>query len=386
MDIPYVEESWSFIPAKSLADLTSAERFWQAHQPWLKERGYMLRPRFRPGWVPSWQGTDKEPLECEDGLRLEMANLMDARRIRDNMDVCLKRIDVEIFPHEQDIGTYLSSEPLASDPRNHCVPILETLQVPNRSELRILVMPLLRRYEQPRFDTFGETIDFFDQIFEGVKFMHDHNITHRDCIGNNIMMDGSKTFPDGFHPVRYKKKQDLSGTAKFYTRTQRPPKYYLIDFGLSRRYETRDPPPLEPPIEGGDPNAPEFRFRANGRLPPESCDPFPTDIYYLGRLILGGFIEGYSGIGRDNHKHGFEFMKALADDMVGEDPAKRPTIDEVIERFAAIRDSLSSWKLRSRVVRSRDFPNPSRPMKHWLRRVWFIIRRTPSVPSYRKRC
>ncbi|KAJ7092046.1 hypothetical protein B0H15DRAFT_835274 [Mycena belliarum] len=368
----------------SRAHLTSSERFWQDQSIWLKECGYVLRPRFRTGWIPSWTGTDKNPANCEDGLRQEVSQLMDARRVRDNTGVYLKRIDSRIFPHEHEIATYFSSEPLASDPRNHCVPILETLQVPNDSAAVIVVMPLLRRYAQPRFDTFGEVIDFFGQTFEGVKFMHDHNIAHRDCIGNNIMMDGSKMFPDGFHPIRYKAKQDMSGSAKFYTRTQRPPKYYLIDFGLSRKYETRDPPPLERPIQGGDSNAPEFRLRENGRLPPEPCDPFPTDIYYLGRLILADFVEEYSGRGTNNHKYGFEFMKALADDMVGEDPAKRPTIDEVIERFTAIRSSLSSWKLRSRVIREKDFPNPSRPVKHWLRRIWYIICRTPSVPSYNK--
>ncbi|KAJ7070404.1 hypothetical protein B0H15DRAFT_793513, partial [Mycena belliarum] len=134
--------------------------------------------------------------------------------------------------------------------------------------------------------------------------------------------------------------------------------------------------PREQMTQGGDPNAPELRLRANGRFPPEQCDPFSTDISttYLGRLILADFIE---------QKYGFEFMKALADDMVGEDPAKRPNIDEVIERVDAIRGGLWSWKLCSRDVRARDFPNPSRPVRHWLRRVLYIICRMPSVPSYK---
>lgn len=29
----------------------------------------MLRPRYRPGWVPSWEGTkDESPYGCEDSV------------------------------------------------------------------------------------------------------------------------------------------------------------------------------------------------------------------------------------------------------------------------------------------------------------------------------
>ena len=48
--------------------LDEKEIFWRDHQKWLQERGYMLRPRYRPGWVPSWKGKpDLFWLSCEDG-------------------------------------------------------------------------------------------------------------------------------------------------------------------------------------------------------------------------------------------------------------------------------------------------------------------------------
>ena len=47
--------------------LDETDYWWIKHQPWLEERGYMLRPRFRPGWVPSWLGTKKYEVDCEDG-------------------------------------------------------------------------------------------------------------------------------------------------------------------------------------------------------------------------------------------------------------------------------------------------------------------------------
>ncbi|KAJ7680932.1 hypothetical protein DFH06DRAFT_1278703 [Mycena polygramma] len=350
--------------------LATAEIFWRDHQVWLKDCGYMLRPRFRPDWVPSWRETGKDYEKCEDGEMISSPVITDATRIRDGADVCLKLIEMDLRPFEY-------------RPRNHCVPILEALQIPEDDTLVIVVMPLLRKYSQPRFDTFDEAVDFFGQVFEGLKFMHDNNIAHRDCTGTNIMTDGSKMYPHGFHPQHPKRARDFySGRAKFYTRTQRPPKYYFIDFGLSHRYETRKPPPLEAPILGGDKSVPEFRFAEDGS-PPDPCDPFPTDVYYLGNMIRTDFIEGE---GRRPKLYGFEFMKPLVDAMVAEDPAKRPTIDQVVERFVSIRSSLGFWKLRSHVVKARGFPRLSRPLKHWYLRVGHTLRRVPAIPSYQRSC
>jgi hypothetical protein len=49
-------------------NLTTREKFWRDQQPWLKEAGYMLRARYQPDWVPSWVGTNKFSLSCEDGI------------------------------------------------------------------------------------------------------------------------------------------------------------------------------------------------------------------------------------------------------------------------------------------------------------------------------
>ncbi|KAJ7140502.1 kinase-like domain-containing protein [Mycena crocata] len=369
---PYAKFAFLDDPEYDPDRLVGTEIFWRDHQVWLQDCGYMLRPRYRPGWVASWLGTEKDPYKCEDGIALNSAVIIDAIRIRDNVDVCLKSIDKDVHEFEVAIGSYFSSASVATDLRNHCVPILEILQVPDDTNITIIVMPLLREYGEPRFDTFGEIVDFFGQIFEGLKFMHDHNVAHRDCNGYNIMMDG-------YHAQRPKKKRDYcSGRAKFYTRTQKPPKYYLIDFGLSRMYETRHPPPLEDPILGGDKSVPEFRFSEDGD-PPEACDPFPTDVYYLGNMIRVDFLEGNT---RSKHrKAGLEFMKPLVNDMVSEDPAKRPTMDEVVERFKVLRKNLNFWKLRSRVVIPDNFPLPTRPLRHWYLRIWYILRRVPAIPK-----
>lgn len=50
--------------------LDEFETFWMEHQQWLEEKGYMLRPRYRPGWVPSWDINDEDvwPYDVEDAI------------------------------------------------------------------------------------------------------------------------------------------------------------------------------------------------------------------------------------------------------------------------------------------------------------------------------
>jgi len=74
---------------------------------------------------------------------------------------------------------FFSTEPYASHPRNHCIPIYEVLDLPEDSQRCILVMPLLRAYNDPRFKSVGEAVEFFRQIFEGLQFMHQCHVAHR---------------------------------------------------------------------------------------------------------------------------------------------------------------------------------------------------------------
>ena len=95
------------------------------------------------------------------------------------------------------------------------------------------------------------------------------------------MFDPSEMYPQGHHPVLLDRSLDFKGRAKCYSRTERPPRYYLINFGLSRRYQSRDA--LDEPLRGGDKSAPQHR--RGGRY-----NPFRTDIYYLGNLIREYFM------------------------------------------------------------------------------------------------
>ena len=76
-------------------------------------------------------------------------------------------------------------------------------------------------------------------------------------------------------------------------------------------------------------------------------------------------------------------MQPLIDDMVHQDPSKRPTMDEVMERFHVIRSNLSSWKLRSRVVDKEEslLDGVFRGTSHWMRRVKLMARGVSAIPT-----
>ena len=63
--IPTVEEI-SIVVSR----LSYAERKWRDRTEMLEKEGYILRPRLRPGWTPSWLESGEHPLACEDGERL----------------------------------------------------------------------------------------------------------------------------------------------------------------------------------------------------------------------------------------------------------------------------------------------------------------------------
>ena len=77
-------------------------------------------------------------------------------------------------------------------------------------------------------------------------------------------------------------------------------------------------------------------------------------------------------------------MRELVDTMTDENPAKRPTIEEVIERFDDIRSSLSMAKLRSPIILKNE-PTLSTIFRHvrqLTRTLLYVIQGIPAVPVH----
>ena len=102
---------------------------------------------------------------CSANCR-QRSSLNDAVRTTDGQVVVLKRVSTSVHPYEVEIGRFLTSPPLVHDPRNHCCLILEVLQDPEDSDVQIIAMPFLRSYNDPKFATVGEAIEFFRQALE----------------------------------------------------------------------------------------------------------------------------------------------------------------------------------------------------------------------------
>ncbi|KAJ6625295.1 kinase-like domain-containing protein [Mycena sp. CBHHK59/15] len=353
------------------------ELFWRDHCSWLKDCGYLLRPRYSPNWTASWKDDLDLWGDAEDGILPLTAAVLDATRISDGASVILKQSDrydpttpapLHVF-REVYMFHKFSTEPLASDPRNHCVRLNEVLHVPDDADKDLIVMPLLFDWVKIRFMTIGEAVGFFSQIFEGLQFMHSNNIWHGDCKFNSIMMDASPLIPKGVsvHPLRPGMTRDLSREVQFRSRTENPVKYYWIDFDLSGEHDPATGPALVEPRYGGIRYVPEFAFED------QLCNPFAVDVWCLGYTIRAHFTE----------KIGFEFMEPLVADMMHQDPTKRPSMEEVVRRFSEIKAGLSQWKLRSRFVSKGESPvfGFFRSTKHWARQLGFVARRIPAIPT-----
>jgi hypothetical protein len=89
---------------------------------------------------------------------------IDATRISDGRPVVLKRLLLEEGPYELQINKLFSTEPLASNPRNRRVRLLDVIELPG--DQPIMVHPLLRQHYDPPIRTIGEFVTFFAQICE----------------------------------------------------------------------------------------------------------------------------------------------------------------------------------------------------------------------------
>ncbi|KAK7691449.1 hypothetical protein QCA50_004848 [Cerrena zonata] len=259
--------------------------------------------------------------------------VIDSTRLSDGIRVMIK--SVSRTDDEIPIARFLSTDNLLQDPTNHCVPILDIFDDPIDPSLAMLVMKYLRPFDNPELRTIGDVTDFIFQTLEGLCFIHNQGVAHRDCASANIMMDAQLLFPQGHHPVRLGYLEDGLHEAPCLSRQERPVKYYFIDFGLSSRFEENQTP-LVLGTKGRDKEPPEL----DDETP---YNPFLLDIFILGNVYLKEFAEKY---------YGLEFLGPLIDDMLQTEPEDRPTAEIAFRTFQKIQSSLTEptlrWRLRSR--------------------------------------
>jgi len=250
----------------------------------------MLPYRYRVGWKPSWANKDQAGLEYEyedanTGTLGKSQIIIAATRIADKAPVMIKHVSTDT--PELSIMAKLSSEPLANHPDNRSLPLLDTVLLPDSDDSVYLIVPQLRPFHNPPFETPAEIMHCFRRYLQGLQFLHEHNVAHLDIDHANAMMDARSMFPRGFDTVTqeyYRPSDPLSERTRLkraprVTRTLSDVKYYFIDFGLSKIYPTGFD--AADPLERGPRGhviAPEM---LTGRL----YDPMAADVYALGSLF-----------------------------------------------------------------------------------------------------
>ncbi|KAI0657811.1 kinase-like domain-containing protein [Cubamyces menziesii] len=312
--------------SQGLYSLAPKEVFWQSRYRYLKDHGYLLRPRYAPGWKPSWIDTNLDPTFCEDSILLIDYQVMDATRLSDGELVAIKSFVKQ--GQEEQVAQFFKTN---RHSQNHCVRIHEILPDPFESDLGLMVMPYLRPCNNPEFATVGDVVEFVDQTLEGLVFMHKHNIAHRDVAVANIMMDARPLYPNGHHPIRLGSTPDALYPVSPLPRGGRRIQYYYIDFGLTSWF----PPGSSPMVIGdvGRAEVPEL----SDTVP---YDAFKVDIYALGTVYLKEFESKYKNT---------DFLGSLVMQMRRERPQERPTAEQALQEWQKIRatlnDSLFRWRL-----------------------------------------
>ncbi|KAF5379388.1 hypothetical protein D9615_006642 [Tricholomella constricta] len=327
------------------------EMFWVRLQPFLLRYGYKLRPRYQPDWTPSWfklsslEPAIKNVYDFEDALPLARSKLMDATRQHDGAKVVMKIVDTSA--EEIQIIRYLTSPELLRDPRNRTVPLLDVLHLPDNDSQALIVMPQLLQFDRLPFRRVGEIFEAIYQylqasalLMNGLEFMHEHHISHRDASYFNLMMDASKIVPRGFHYFHETTHDGLNREFEWLQRwSVRPVQYYFIDFDISHRYLTSKDV-KEMSRLGQDKSVPEY-------LRPGPYDPFKADIYQLGNTLL-------KTIKKYNPK-GLESLLALGEAMTSSIPEDRPSpaaalqsLDEIDRKLLERRiwKPTESWRNR----------------------------------------
>ncbi|CUA72840.1 hypothetical protein RSOLAG22IIIB_10348 [Rhizoctonia solani] len=294
---------------------SEVEMRWVSFQPYLLSKGYRLRPRYQPHWVPSWKGTPVNPDGCEDSFDCMPIHVLDATRIQDDQQVMIKMVvpwkDGREGREELALMEYFSAPPVRDEHDNHVVPCLDIFPIPGVVSGHFLVTPLLGRYKDVPFYNLAEVHDMFLQLFDGLLHMHRNRVAHCDIDAQNIMMDLRPLYDEHFHPFHRTYSTDFKRHLfPHATRTQKGTRYYYIDLGFAIQFKDHNSPRTVSGVYSRVP-APE---QLGGR----PFDPFLADVYQFGQMLMREFIPQIKGL---------DFLIPLAMEMTRNEPDSRPTLE-----------------------------------------------------------
>ncbi|KAJ7652049.1 hypothetical protein DFH06DRAFT_540109 [Mycena polygramma] len=319
------------------------EHFWIDHQRLLLSRGYLLRPRYHPGWVPPWtQDGARSAVEYEESRQETRQNVLDAIRVADGSKVVLKR--VRTWTSEISLGRYFNSEEVLNDPHNRTYRLLDIIPLPDDDDFALIAMPFLRRFDSPIFQSLEEVTEAMLQFLQGLEFMHRHNVAHRDACSLNLMMDCTNVLPLGFHfSAPWTHDGVVFGVPWRRRSLFSPVGYFFIDFGLADYWPEGPQQTRAVGVFGQDKTVPEL----SDTVP---YNPFKVDIYQLGNVFTA-LNRKYPAMARR--------FEPLASSMTQLNPDDRPTAPEALAAFESIYSSISHDELVQRLYLRSPSPDGS---------------------------
>ncbi|KAF7323799.1 Protein kinase domain-containing protein [Mycena kentingensis (nom. inval.)] len=266
--------------------------------------------------------------EAEDAIII-IWYVIDAIRLCDGSKVVIKLVrDAEL-----EILELLNSTSRRADPRNHTLPVLDKIPLPDdsRTDGVLFVFPFGREFDSPPFHCRWEFVEAFSQYLEGLEFLHENGICHGDIAPKNMLVDQSKFVPRGSHFAAQLTHAGVKGFFRWKRRCgQSPNEYYFIDFDQSTIHYTE--------------NAREIVRCAviYPRYPiPEASmtvpfNPFLVDVFQLG-LVMQKIINNYPAL---------EIFRAVVDDMLLPDPTARPRPATSLVHLQKIASTIPGWKAK----------------------------------------
>ncbi|KZV62840.1 hypothetical protein PENSPDRAFT_590775 [Peniophora sp. CONT] len=221
-------------------------------------------------------------------------NLARARHAPHGTRIMIKAVGLR--SREAHIVRRLSSPAMRNDPRNHCIPILDIISVPDQ-DLTLLVM------EEWSSELMPDTPCCLRLFLRALRscvlhmvFLHEHRIAHLDISLRNLVTD-------------------YQGH------------YACIDYEASRCFEGVDDPRIH--IDRGTELPPEMERGEGG-------DPFAADVWAMGIL----FLRALHMTGRNVPE-----LVPIIRDMLADEPCERPRAPAVLRAFDAMLPSIHPGRL-----------------------------------------